>query len=146
MAWLHILAAVVAVGGNVYALLLLRPAALRALGRDGAAKLMGAIMLRFRWVVWAAIVVWVVTGLWLMTEFRGIRTLADATAGPAGRTLLVKSLLSLLFYAGILSITLPAKRLVWFRARQVRIIQLNLAVAAVIILLATFTVRSSGLF
>lgn len=146
MAWLHILAAVIAIGGNAYGLLMLRPKAFQLLSREDAAKVMGAVALRFRWLVWTSMVVWVATGLWLATEFRGLRSVDLVLDTSAGRTLLVKSVLSVWLFANVLSITLPAKRLAWFRARQVRLIELNLALAAVIILLATFTVRSGGLF
>jgi len=146
MAWLHIGAVVVAVGGGAFALLFLRPQALRVLEAPVAMRLMGAVQARFRWVVWAAIVVFVVTGLWLGWEFRRIRDVDALMDNSFGRTLLVKSVLALLLILIALAITLPWRRLGWFRQRQVPLQWANLVLAGAIVLLATFMVRRGGLF
>ena len=146
MAWLHILAVVVAIGGSAFALIFLRPRALALMEPPEAMRLMGAVQMRFRWAVWTALVAFVVTGVYLAWEFRGVTTVDALFDSSFGRTLLVKSLLALVLFAGALSVTLPFAWLGWARQRQLVILRTNLVVAAVIVLLATFMVRSGGLF
>lgn len=146
MSWLHIVAAVLTVGGAVFGLFFLRPAALKSFEPPVVQRLMGAIELRFRWVIWTAILIWVATGLWLATSFRGITTGDELVGNTYGRTLLVKSILAIALFVGALSITLPLKQLRWFQARRPRMQLFNITVAVIIILLAAFMVRRGGLF
>ncbi|MBM3945955.1 MAG: hypothetical protein FJ315_00950 [SAR202 cluster bacterium] len=146
MSWLHIVAAVLTVGGAVFGLFFLRPAALKSLEPPVVQRLMGSIELRFRWVIWTAILIWIVTGLWLATSFRGITTGDELFGNTYGRTLLVKSILALVLFGGALSITLPSTRLRWFQARRPAVQRFNIAIAVIIILLAAFMVRRGGLF
>ena len=145
MAWLHIMAVVVAVGGSAFALLMLRPTALTLMEPAEAMRLMGAVQARFRWTVWTAIAVFVVTGVYLAWEYRGIDSVDLLFDTTFGRTLFVKSVLAIVLFAGVLSVTLPVSWLAWFRQRQVTILRLNLAVATVIVLFATFMIRRGGL-
>ena len=146
MAWLHIVAAVVAIGGTVFFLYYLRPQALALLEPPQAMQLMGAIGMRFRWAAWAALILFVVTGLYLAVEFRGITSVDALFDSSFGRTLLVKSALALVLFAGVLAVTLPFAWLGWARQRQATIGRTNIVVAALILLLAAFMVRAGGLF
>ena len=146
MAWLHILAVVLAIGGSAYALLYLRPQAMKLLDPAQAMRLMGGVQARFRWVIWSSIVVFIVTGAWLAWEFRGIQNTDVLVNTSFGRTLLVKSVLALVLFANALAVTLPWRRLAWFRQRQVVIMRTNLLLAGVIVLLASFMLRHGGLF
>ena len=146
MAWLHILAVVVAVGGTVFVVYFLRPQAMAVLEPPQAGRLMGAIAMRFRWLAWAALVTFVVTGLYLAVELRGITSVSALFDTSFGRTLFVKSLLALVLFAGVLAGTLPLPWLAWARQRAVPIMQMNIVVAALIVLLATLMVRAGGLF
>ena len=146
MAWLHILAVVLAIGGSAFALLFLRPQVLKQLEPPQAMQLMGSVQARFRWVIWSAIVLFIVTGLWLSWEFRGVQSAELLFDTSFGRTLLVKSILALVLFANALAITLPWRRLAWFRQRQVTNMRANLLLGAAIVLLATFMVRAGGLF
>lgn len=145
MAWLHVIAVVLAIGGSAFVLIFLRPQALKLLETPHAVRLMGGVQARFRWVMWGAIVVFIVTGVWLAWEFRGIRDVDALVSTSFGRTLLIKSILALVLFANALAITVPWRRLAWFRQRQVVIMQTNLLLAGVIVLLATFMVRRGGL-
>jgi uncharacterized membrane protein len=146
VAWVHIATVVVAIGGAAFVLLMLRPLALRTLEPPIAGRLMGAVQARFRWVQWAAIVLFIVTGIWSAVQFRGMTSLEAVFDTAFGRTLLVKSILALLLFANALAVTLPLRRLAWFRQRQPTIIAINLVLAAIIVLLASFMVRRGGLF
>ena len=146
VAWLHIGAVVVAIGGATFVLFVLRPLALRILEPPVAMQLVGAIQARFRWVVWGAIIVLIVTGLWTSIAFRGVSSVEALFDTSFGRTLLVKSLLALALFAGVLAATLPLSWLAWFRQHQVGVMRFNLTVAAVVVLLATLLVRYGGVF
>ena len=145
--WMHIVALVVAIGGSAFTLLVLRPLALRVLEPPVAMRLMGAVQARFRWVVWVAILGLIVTGLWSSMEFRNITSLDALFDTDFGRTLFVKSLLSLLLFANALAITLPFSWLAWFRQRAPTIMWVNLVLAAIIVLFASLMVRrGEGIF
>ena len=146
MAALHIMAAVVAVGGTVFVVFYLRPQAMAVLEPPQVGALMGAIAMRFRWAAWTAVVVFVVTGLYLAVEFRDIKTVDVLFDSSFGRTLFVKSLLALVLFAGVFAGTLPLSWLAWARQRAIPIMQMNIAVATLIVLLAAFMVRAGGLF
>ena len=146
MAWLHIMAVVVAVGSTIFVVAFLRPMAMAVLEPPQVGALMGPLALRLRWVAWAAVAIFVVTGLYLAVELRGITSL-DALFGTSfGRTLFVKSLLALLLFAGIFAGTLPLSWLAWARQRAIPIMKMNIVVATLIVLLAAFMVRAGGLF
>ena len=146
MAWLHMVAVVVSVGGTGFVVFYLRPQAIAVLEPPQVGALMGAIAMRFRWAAWTALVVFVVTGLYLAVEFRGITSVDALFDTSIGRTLFVKSLLALLLFAGVLAGTLPLSWLGWARQRAVPIMRMNIVVAALIVLLAAFMVRAGGLF
>ena len=125
---------------------MLRPLALRTLEPPVAMRLMGAVQARFRWVQWGAILLFIATGIWSAVQFRGMTSLDALVDTAFGRTLLIKSALALLLFANALAVTLPLRSLAWFRQRQPTIIAINLALAAVIVLLASLMVRRGGLF
>ena len=146
VAWVHIVTVVVAIGGAAFMLLVLRPLAMRTLEPPVMGQLMGAVMARFRWVQWGAITIFVVTGVWMAVQFRGITSFDALFNNDFGRALFIKSMLALVLFANALAVTLPLSRLAWFRRRQPTIIAINLALAAIIVLLASFMVRGGGRF
>ena len=146
MAWLHIMAVVVAVGSTIFVVAFLRPMAMAVLEPPQVGALMGPLALRLRWVAWAAVAIFVVTGLYLAVELRGITSLDALFDTSFGRTLFVKSLLALLLFAGIFAGTLPLSWLAWARQRAIPIMKMNIVVATLIVLLAAFMVRAGGLF
>ena len=146
VAWVHIVALVVAIGGAAFSLLVLRPLALRVLEPPVAMRLMGAVQARFRWVIWGGILTLIVTGLWSM-DIRNITSSDALFDTDFGRTLVVKSLLALLLFANALAITLPFSWLAWFRQRAPTIMWINLILAAIIVLVASLMVRrGEGIF
>ena len=146
MAWLHIMAVVVAVGATIFVVVFLRPLALAVLEPAQVGALMGPLAMRLRWVAWAAVAIFIVTGLYLAVELRGITSVDALFDTSFGRTLFVKSLLALLLFAGVFAGTLPLSWLAWARQRAIPIMRMNIVVATLIVLLATFMVRSGGLF
>lgn len=71
--FLHILAAMIWVGGLFFVVLVLRPVISKMESRQLQARLFDQIGRRFRWVGWIALGILMVTGL-LNLHFRGIRT------------------------------------------------------------------------
>ena len=146
VAGVHIGAVVAAIGGTAFVLFILRPVVLGTMPPPDAMRVMAAIQMRFRWVIWASISVLVVTGLYLASEFHGIRSFGDLWNGSFAKTLTIKSLLSLVLFGGALSVTLPLPWLAWFRQRQPVVMRTNLILAATIVVLASLMIRSGGVF
>ena len=144
--WVHITAVVVVIGGSALVLLFLRPLALKTLEPPVAMGLMGALQMRFRWAIWGAILLLVVTGVWSAVAFRGMTSLDALFNTPFGQALLIKSVLAAVLFGNALAITLPLSWLGWFRKRAPTIMHINLVLATVIILVASFLVRRGGLF
>lgn len=61
--WLHIMATIVWIGGMFTNMVIMRPVMMKTLAPPDAAKFMGALMKRFRIVVYASIVLLGVTGI-----------------------------------------------------------------------------------
>ena len=61
--WLHIMATVIWIGGMFTNMIILRPAAIKALNPADAGRLIGAVMKRFRVIVYVSIVLLGVTGI-----------------------------------------------------------------------------------
>lgn len=102
--WVHILAAMVWIGGASFIAMVLVPAVRRPEHAHNAPALMRACALRFRTVGWTSLIVLVVTGC-LILGLRGF-TFADCFTGrvflgPFGRTLAIK----LIIVSAILAIS-----------------------------------------
>jgi copper resistance protein D len=100
--WIHILAAMVWIGGASFIALVLVPAVRRPEHARNAPALLRACAMRFRTVGWTSLIVLVVTGC-LILGSRGF-TFADCFtgsvfAGPFGRTLAVKLILVTAIFA-----------------------------------------------
>ena len=102
--WLHIMAAIVWVGGTIFLVIVLVPAIRRPQFAVVASPLTRFTALRFRWVGWVCFGVFVSTGI-VNLAARGIRwqELQEAVfwRGSFGRTLAVK----LILVAAILAIS-----------------------------------------
>ena len=146
VAWVHIAAVVVAIGGSALVLLFLRPLALKTLEPPVAMRLMGGLQMRFRWAIWGAILLLVVTGVLSSWAFRGMTSLDALFTTAFGQALVIKSVLAALLFTGALAITLPLSWLGWFRQRAPTIMWINLLLATIIVLVASFMVRRGGLF
>ena len=145
VAWIHIVSVVVPIGGVTFLLFVLRPTVMRVMEPPEAMRLMGAIQMRWRWVVWVALALWVITGFWMAWAFRGMTSLDAVFDTSFGRTLFVKSALAGILMLIALTLTLPLDGLAWFRRHQVGFIRFNLVLAVVIILLASLMVRYGGI-
>ncbi|MEX0803458.1 MAG: CopD family protein [Candidatus Binatia bacterium] len=102
--WLHIMAAVVWVGGTIFLVIVLVPAIRRAQFAGVASALIRFTALRFCWLGWVCFCVFVLTGIMNLAA-RGIgwQELQEPVfwQGPFGRTLAIK----LILVAAILAIS-----------------------------------------
>jgi len=126
---IHVTAAVIGVGGLAFLLLVLTPSLgnLQPEQRDLLAK---QVMDRFRWVLWTAIIVLLVSGLYSIREYYW-----EVAWGKSWALLTVKTVLALFVFVIALALTLPFKLFDWVRARwQIWLsIAVGLAVAVIFI-------------
>ncbi|MCS6925356.1 MAG: DUF4149 domain-containing protein [Candidatus Binatia bacterium] len=98
--WLHILAAVVWVGGMVFLAAVLVPLSRTLVPREVATLLIQQTGVRFRWIGWACLVLLLLSGVFNLT-YRGFDWTWSAWQSPFGQVLTVK----LLLVAGILCLS-----------------------------------------
>lgn len=94
--WLHIMAAIVWVGGTIFLVVVLVPAIRRPEFGGIASALIRFTALRFRWVGWVCFCVFGLTGIVnLAARGIGLQELQDASfwQGSFGRTLAIKLML-----------------------------------------------------
>ena len=133
--WVHIGAAVIGVGGIGFLIIVILPSlsVLRVEQRDLLAR---AVMGRFRWVSWTAIVLLLVSGLY------NVKLVWEAPWGTYWRLLTVKVTLALLVFAISLALTLPLNFLERFRARRRMWLTLAFALALIVILVSAYLRRA----
>jgi len=130
--WVHLIAAVTAVGGMVFMLFILMPS-LRVLNEEQRAQLAKAVSGRFRWVSWGAIILLIASGIF------NIRVRAwEAPWGTYWSVLTLKVVLALVVFTISLLLTLPIPGLESFRARRQRWLTIALSIAVFVILISAY--------
>ena len=130
--WVHLVAAVVGVGGIAFMLFILLPSA-RVLSEEHRNVLLKTVMGRFRLASWSAIALLVASGLY------SIRLRAwEAPWGPYWKWLTLKIVLAFCVFAVALLLTLPLQALERFRARRQMWLSIALGVALVVILISAY--------
>ena len=130
--WIHLIAAVVGVGGMAFVLFILLPS-LRVLGDDQRAVLVKAVMSRFRWASWGAILLLLGSGLY------NIHLRAwEAPWGAYWKLLTLKIVLALGVFVISLLLTLPIPALEPFRARRQKWLAIALGIAVAVILVSAY--------
>ena len=158
--WLHIMAAIVWVGGTIFLVVVLVPAIRRPEFGGIASALIRLTALRFRWVGWVCFCIFVLTGVVnLLARGIGLRELRETIfwQGSFGRTLAIK----LILVAAILLISAfhdfflgPRAAAAWeadpasaetlrLRRQAVQLGRLNLLLALVVIVLGVMLVRGA---
>lgn len=129
--WLHLAAAVAAVGGVLYVRVVLLPG-LGMLPAEERALVLKAAGRRFHPILWGSIAVLLVTGI---HNAVGAATV-HAHDALYWRLLGLKIVLALTLFGLALGVTLPVPGLASFQKRRPQILLLNLALAAVILYLS----------
>jgi len=158
--WLHIMAAIVWVGGTIFLVVVLVPAIRRPEFGGIASALIRFTALRFRWVGWVCFCIFVLTGVVnLLARGIGLRELRETIfwQGSFGRTLAIKLLLvaAILLISAVHDFFLgPRAAAAWeadpasaetlrLRRQAVQLGRLNLLLALVVIVLGVMLVRGA---
>lgn len=130
--WVHLIAAVTAVGGMAFMLFILMPS-LRVLDEERRAQLAKAVSGRFRWVSWGAIILLIASGIF------NIRVRAwEAPWGTYWSALTLKVSLALVVFVISLLLTLPIPGLESFRTHRQKWLSVALGIAVVVILISAY--------
>lgn len=135
MQWLHVGSVVTAIGGIVFILLALLPAA-GALDPQNQAKLMGEVMSRFRVIVWLAILGISISGIYMAFTQTPLKALRELWTTRYGKFLLVKIILGVIVAKVSLALTLPFEFLAGIQQQAPALLQLNLMLAVVVVYIA----------
>jgi putative copper export protein len=135
MQWLHVGSVVAAIGGMVFFLLALLPAA-GALEPPNQAKLMGEVMGRFRVIVWLAILGISVSGIYMAFTQTPLKALRELWTTRYGTFLLVKLVLGVIIAKVSLALTLPFGFLAGIQQQAPALLQLNLMLALIVVYIA----------
>jgi len=133
--WVHLMGAVLGVGGLAYVLLILMPA-LGALNPDERATLSNVLTKRFRWVSWGAIVFLLLSGFYNVREYYW-----EVAWGRSWTLLTVKIILAFTLFGIVLTLTLPLKYFDRVRARRRRWLIAALALGVTVILISAYLRR-----
>lgn len=133
--WIHMMAVVFCGGGLAFLLLVVMPS-LGTLNPEEQEMFAVSVMDRFRWVIWAAIFLLFVTGLYGIRQFYW-----EVAWGWSWMLLTLKIILSLLLFLILLALTLRLKALEWIHARQQTWLTVALSLTVTIILIAAYLRR-----
>jgi len=111
MQWVHLMAAVVGLGGMGFLLLILIPS-LGALSAEQREALSKALAGRFRWASWSAMTLLLLSGLFNIRRYYW-----EEPWGRAWKFLALKILLSFALFAIVLGLTIPLR---WFEGMRTR--------------------------
>ncbi len=131
--WIHIGSVVVAAGGVALIRFVLMPAT-KSLNPDSAKTLMAGVSRRFQGVLWTAITLLALTGIYKVVNGRPL-------VGTYGAFLLTKIVLAAAVFAIVLGITLPHRFLKGMQQNCARWMIVNLILIAVIIYLGMWVKR-----
>lgn len=136
---IHLLAALVWVGGMFFAYAVLRPAAVEALQPSERMRLWNAVLRRFFNWVWAAIGVILITGFYLIYQYGGIAHVARHVHIMLASGLVMMVIYGYVFFACYVPFSLHVARQRWKEADEQlgkirKLVALNLALGLLTIL------------
>jgi len=135
MQWLHVISITAAIGGITFILFALLPS-LGAIDQEQAGKLMGAIVSRFRVIVWLAILGISISGVYMAFTQTPLTSWRDLVTATYGRLLSVKIILGVTLAKISLALTLPFAFLTGIQQYMVGLLQFNLLLAVIVIFIA----------
>jgi uncharacterized membrane protein len=133
--WVHVTAAVIGVGGLAFLLFVFMPS-LGALPPEHRDLLAKQVMGRFQWIIWSAILVLLVSGVYSVRQYYW-----EAAWGKSWTLLSVKIILSLFLFIVALALTLPLKLFDRIRARRQIWLAIAVGVGVAVILIAAYLRR-----
>jgi putative copper export protein len=135
MQWLHVVSVTTAIGGIVFIIFSLLPS-LGAIDQDQAGKLMGAIVSRFRLIVWLCILGITISGIYMSVTQTPLRAWRDLVTTTYGKLLLIKIILGVTIAKISLALTLPFGFLAGIQQHMVGLLKFNLLLAVIVIFIA----------
>ncbi len=129
MQWLHLMAAILGLGGMGFLLLIFLPS-LGVLSPEQREQLSKAVAGRFRWASWSAIMLLVISGLYNIRRYYW-----EDPWDRAWKLLTLKIALSFALFGIVLALTIPLRLLERVRAQRKKwlIVTFSLGVAVVLI-------------
>ncbi len=134
--WVHVMAAIVGLGGMGFLLLILLPS-LGVLGAEQHEALSKAVAGRFRWASWSAIVLLLISGLYNVRRYYW-----EEPWDRAWRFLALKVTLSFVLFGIVLGLTIPFKVFEPLRARRRTWLLVAFILGIVVVLISAYLRRS----
>ena len=133
--WVHLLAAVVTLGGIGFLLLILIPS-LGTLSGEQREALSRAFAGRFRWASWSAITLLLLSGLYNVRH-----TYWEVPWGTAWKFLTLKIILAFALFAIVLGVTIPFRLFEPLRARRRMWLLVAFILGVVVVLISAYLRR-----
>jgi len=133
--WVHVTAAVLGVGGMAFLLIVLTPG-LGDLQPEQRQRLAKQVMDRFRWVLWSAMAVLLLSGLYSIREYYW-----EVAWGKSWELLTLKITLACIIFVIALALTLPFKLFDWVRARRQTWLAIAVSLAVAVIYISAYLRR-----
>ena len=133
--WVHVTAAVLGVGGMAFLLIVLTPG-LGDLQPEQRQRLAKLVMDRFRWVLWSAMAVLLLSGLYNIREYYW-----EVAWGKSWELLTLKIILACIIFVIALALTLPFKLFDWVRARRQTWLAIAVGLAVAVIFISAYLRR-----
>ena len=134
--WVHVIAAIVGLGGMGFLLLILMPS-LGVLGAEQREALFRAVAGRLRWASWSAIVLLLISGLYNVRRFYW-----EEPWDRAWRFLTFKVILSFILFGIVLGLTIPFKLFEPLRAHRRTWLLVAFILGIVVVLISAYLRRS----
>ncbi len=135
MQWVHLMAAVVGLGGMGFLLLILIPS-LGVLSAEQREALSKAVAGRFRWASWSAIALLLISGLYNVRRYYW-----EEPWDRAWKFLALKVLLSFALFGIVLGLTIPFKLFEPLRARRRMWLLVAFILGIVVVLISAYLRR-----
>jgi uncharacterized membrane protein len=135
MQWVHVMSAVVGLGGMAFLLLILIPS-LRVLSADQREALSKAVAIRFRWAIWSAMALLLISGLYHVRRYYW-----EEPWDRAWRLLALKISLAFAVFGIILGLTIPFYLFEPLRAQRRIWLLVAFILGVVVVLISTYLRR-----
>ncbi|MGO8817049.1 MAG: hypothetical protein ACLQVG_20600 [Terriglobia bacterium] len=135
MQWIHLMAAIVGLGGMGFLLLILIPS-LGVLSTEQREALSKAVAGRFRWASWSAMLLLLISGLY---ETR--QSYWQVPWGPAWNLLSLKIGLAFVLFSIVLGLTIPFRLFGPLRARRRMWLLVAFVLGVVVVLISAYLRR-----
>ncbi|MGO8787058.1 MAG: CopD family protein [Terriglobia bacterium] len=136
MQWVHVMAAIVGLGGMGFLLLILIPSlgVLSVEQREGLSK---AVAGRFRWASWSAVALLLISGLYNVRRYYW-----EEPWDRAWKFLALKVILSFVLFGVVLGLTIPFRLFEPLRARRRTWLLVAFILGVVVVLISAYLRRS----